>query len=72
MVMVSCSAHWDGLPDGQSRATVIDFPARGLPCDHDPDDAGRPVSRAGCEVVVAVRPLADYALAAGLTAGALR
>ena len=60
--------HWAGLPDGHTRATVIDFPARDMPlaCDADPDDVIT-TNRPGREVVVAVRPLADYATAAGLS-----
>ncbi|MBE7190649.1 MAG: integrase core domain protein [Jatrophihabitans endophyticus] len=71
--------HWAGLPDGHTRATVIDFPApafaRDMPlaCDADLDDDGATVAhQPGRDVVVAVRPLSDYAAAAGLAAGAGR
>jgi transposase len=59
--------HWAGLPDGRSRATVIDFPTRDMPlaCDGDVGDVGSPVSLPGRDVVVAVRPLSEYAAAAG-------
>jgi transposase len=65
--------HWAGLPDGHGRATVIDFPARPLPCDIDPDEPDEPADLAarrtgvapGRDVVVAVRPLSEYAAAAG-------
>jgi transposase len=70
-------AHWDGLPDGRTRATVIDFPARPLPRDRDDDqiEAGNPpgtptgalTRMPGADVVVAVRPLTQYAAAAAVT-----
>jgi hypothetical protein len=66
-------AHWDGLPDGRTRGTVIDFPTRPLPCDRDdePIEAGTSTSTLtgmpGADVVVAVRPLTDYAAAAAVT-----
>lgn len=64
-------AHWDRLPEGRTRATVIDFPARPLPGDRDPDDKpdiceGSARRMPGADVAVAVRSLADYAAAAGL------
>ena len=66
-------SHWDGLPDGHSRATVIDLPHRdrpALPCDDDPADpaplAALLAHRRGGDVPVARRPLTDYAAAAGL------
>jgi transposase len=61
-------AHWDGLPDGHTRATIIDFPTR--PATSIGSSTGRQnevVSLPGADIVVAVRPLADYAAAAGIT-----
>ena len=59
--------HWAGLPDGRTRATVIDFPARDLPlaCDTAPDDLITAARQPGRDVVVAVRPLSEYAAAVG-------
>jgi transposase len=59
--------HWDGLPDGHTRATIIDFPTRagvGRPPGEQP--LTQPAAVPGADVVVAVRSLADYAAAAGL------
>jgi hypothetical protein len=57
-------AHWDGLPDGHTRATVIDPPRRDRPAG----TSGQPASlaallahRHSAAVPVARRPLADYA-----------
>lgn len=69
-------AHWDGLPDGHTRATVIDFPARPVPCERGTDDqtgtgagpsAGTLTQMPGADIVVAVRPLTEYAAAAAVT-----
>lgn len=57
--------HWAGLPDGRTRATVIDFPTRDMPLACDADDVDSAVSLPGRDVVVAVRPLSEYAAAAG-------
>jgi transposase len=67
-------SHWDGLPDGHSRSTVIELPSRDrpqLPCDDDPADPADPAPlaallahRRGGDIPVARRPLADYAAAA--------
>jgi transposase len=61
--------HWDGLPDGHTRATVIEFPTRSPAGARTVDDraGGGDVTRLpGADVVVAVRPLTDYAAAAGV------
>jgi transposase len=57
-------SHWEGLPDGHTRATVIDPPRRDRPAAA----AGQPASlagllahRRGAHVAVARRPLTDYA-----------
>jgi len=57
--------HYDGLPDGHTRATVIDLPRRS-PAAGGPVTADQPLarllaSRPGSAVAVATRPLADYA-----------
>ena len=68
-------SHWDGLPDGRTRATVIDFPSRPLPCDADTGDApviGSLMRLPGADIVVAARPLTDYAAAAGLSEAVTR
>lgn len=59
-------AHWDGLPDGHTRATVIGFPTRPEHRAGQVDDGPAAITIPGSEVVVAVRPLADYAAAAGV------
>lgn len=69
--------HWDGLPDGHSRRTLIEAP----PCAGD-DDQDVPVPEVGPNPLAALlarnraaatpvgrRPLASYAAAAGLAAG---
>jgi hypothetical protein len=68
-------SHWDGLPDGHSRSTVVELPSPhrpGLPCDQDLADPADPTPlaallphRRGGDIPVA-RPLTDYAAAAGL------
>jgi transposase len=69
-------SHWDGLPDGHSRSTVVELPSPHrpeLPCDQDFADPADPtplaallVHRRGGDIPVARRPLTDYAAAAGL------
>lgn len=58
-------AHWAGLPDGHTRATVIELVHRDLPpCAHDdphPAMASLLANSRGADVSVARRPLADYA-----------
>ena len=63
-------SHWDGLPDGHTRATVLDLPHRDR-CtpqpDPDPDTlAAMLTHRRVADIHVAQRPLSDYAIAAGL------
>lgn len=64
-------AHWDGLPDGTGRSTVLEPPRRPgdrpAPAEVAPNPlvallAGTPAAR----TPVARRPLADYQAAAGL------
>lgn len=59
--------HWDGLPDGHTRATTVD------PTGRSADPAGRTgeleplsalLSRRHADVTVAARPLTDYQTAA--------
>ena len=59
------SAHYDGLPDGHTRATVIELPRR-EPLSPRPAAGGQPLAalllqRRLAAVDVAARPLADYA-----------
>ncbi len=58
-------AHWDGLPDGHTRATTVE-PRALLP--HVPDSGLEPLAvlltRRHADIVVATRPLTDYAHAA--------
>ena len=64
-------AHWDGLPVGDTRGTVIELPTRPAPppCNADADEtADGPLpalltAHLGADIAVARRPLADYALA---------
>ena len=61
-------AHWDGLPDGHTRATttmVADLEAARDRRRHRPDAPPAHVARA-MGIQVRARPLADYATAAGL------
>jgi hypothetical protein len=57
-------AHWDGLPDGHTRATVIEMPHRDrppAPPEQDAPLAGLLPHRRAIDVRVAARPLSDYA-----------
>jgi transposase len=65
-------AHWEGLPDGHTRATTLDPP----PCLADPaEPASSPANPLAAllttchaaAIPVAVRPLSDYAAAAATT-----
>jgi transposase len=63
-------AHWDGLPDGHTRATTVE-PDRGQlpPCEHDPGKDRDPLRaliarHRAASVTVAHRPLTDYAAGA--------
>jgi transposase len=60
--------HWDGLPDGHSRATIVDTaaPNRALahPPGSDPEPLSQLLARRHADLTVAARPLADYARAA--------
>lgn len=62
--------HWDGLPDGHTRATVVELPHRDRPtppADPTPDTLAAVLThRRVADIHVAHRPLSDYALAAGL------
>lgn len=64
-------AHWDGLPDGRTRATTLELP---LTPAADPANAGwqlEPLTallaRRHADITVAARPLSDYAHAAANT-----
>lgn len=62
--------HWDGLPDGHTRATVVEPARRDRPTpapEPQPDTlAALLTQRRAADIHVAHRPLADYAIAAGL------
>ena len=59
-------SHWDGLPDGHTRATVIDLPRpeKRTSTADDPPLVGLLPHRRAADVAVATRPLSDYAAAA--------
>jgi transposase len=70
-------AHWDGLPDGHTRAVTTTDPTRpaapAAAVAGSPSGAGEPdpldallARSAAAQIPVARRPLADYDLAAGL------
>ncbi len=65
-------AHWDGLPDGRTRATTLEPTGHRDPVEGDvaaANGAGTLAAllhrRAGAGVPVGRRPLADYVAAAG-------
>lgn len=61
-------SHWDGLPDGRTRATttiVADLEAARDKRRHRPDAPPAHVAR-GLAIEVGVRPLSAYATAAGM------
>ena len=65
-------SHCDGLPDGHTRATIVEFPHRDLPAT--PAEPPAPLTgllphRHRPDVAVAARPLADYAKAAQAVVG---
>ena len=66
-------SHWDGLPDGHTRATVIELPHRDRPmpaADPAPDTlAALLTHRRVTDIHVVHRPLSDYALGRRSRAG---
>ena len=60
--------HWNGLPDGHTRSTIIEFPHRdrlaAAAVAEDTPLAGLLPHRRTAGVTVATRPLSDYARAA--------
>jgi transposase len=62
-------SHWDGLPDGHTRAVVVEQVTR--PSDSTPRNSLEPLSsllaRRHADVPVAARPLTDYDTAAATT-----
>lgn len=63
-------SHWDGLPDGRTRATttiVADLEAARDKRRHRPDEPPAHVAR-GLAIEVGVRPLSAYDTAAGMEA----
>ena len=70
---VTDPAHWDGLPDGHTRAVTLDLPATPAPSAAPPASGLLAVLLAGhaaAATPVARRPLADYDTAAGIAPGA--
>ncbi len=71
-------SHWDGLPDGRGRATIVELDSRRPSQSNSGDSPSSPASslaglladRPGADTVVAVRPLSDYARAADTAAAA--
>ncbi len=64
--------HWDGLPDGHTRATVIELPHRdrsAAPAAEGAPLVGLLPHRRRPDVTVATRPLSDYAAAAEAVSG---
>jgi hypothetical protein len=61
-------AHWDGLPDGHSRATTVETFGPTRAAGTAPPTASEPLAslltRRHADLNVAVRPLTDYARAA--------
>lgn len=61
-------SHWDGLPDGHTRAVVVEPTARPLATDPAPGEGLEPLSsllaRRHADINVAARPLSDYDTAA--------
>lgn len=64
--------HWDGLPDGHTRATVIDPAHRLSPktTTGDLEPLSSLLARRHADITVATRPLIDYARAANTAATA--
>jgi hypothetical protein len=68
-------AHWDGLPDGHTRAVVVEPPTRPSASTPARSDEFEPLSsllaRPHADIAVAARPLSDYDTAA-ITKGGTR
>jgi transposase len=62
-------AHWDGLPDGHTRSTIVETAASGR-LDTTTGPAAEPLaallSRRHADISVAARPLSDYSHAAAV------
>jgi transposase len=59
--------HWDGLPDGRTRATTVAVSTPALdpdPGSNDLEPLSSLLGRRHADITVAARPLADYACAA--------
>ncbi len=74
--MIVDPTHWDGLPDGHTRAVTLDPPGpaepagvHGAPSEPDPL-AGLIAAHPNAATSVARRPLSSYDTAAGITTGA--
>ena len=60
-------AHWDGLPDGHTRAVTLDpapNPDRPAHPRSEPEPLAALLRRRHADVIVAARPLTDYTHAA--------
>jgi len=61
--------HWDGLPDGHTRAVVVEPTTRAVRTDPKPGAQLEPLScllaRRHADIAVAARPLTDYDTAGG-------
>ncbi len=66
-------AHWNGLPDGHTRAVVLEPPTRPSSSTPATGDGLEPLScllaRRNADISVAARPLSDYDTAATSTQG---
>ena len=69
-------AHWDGLPDGHTRAVTSEPTSRQLPPPPVPDAGLEPLTvllaRRHADITVAARPLTDYDTAASANTPATR
>lgn len=70
-------AHWEGLPDGHTRATTVDRspgPIEPLPLPNTGglESLSSLLARRHADITVARRPLTDYANAAARAATATR
>jgi hypothetical protein len=66
-------AHWDGLPDGHTRAVTVE-PSKPSPSPHvgPSEPLSAVLIRRHADLRVAARPLADYAHAANVTGTSMK
>ena len=64
-------SHWDGLPEGHTRAVIVESTAPSLRTDRTPGEGLEPLSsllaRRHADISVAARPLSDYDTASTTT-----